>query len=395
MLEQFIRKGYVKVCLATSTLSQGVNLPFKVIWIHSFTAFSSLGSSDSKLIAFKNLIGRAGRTTLDEDVYDYGVVIAKNPHKVIEYIKKPFNISPVSSLEKPIDHIKEDFQELVLSIQNDDFNDDYHLPNDQVNRLKEAPVSEIVENILVAIFEDDKIIKATQYNQLTDDGRKELKKGFEELYAKSIKRELSQGEVALLGNAVHIFLMKIQGRSFKEILRLRYNYLSREKEVKHLENELKSGNINEFEFTNKKKSLTVRFSAPPSSLPNKSLTHFASNYENIAVSKLRYDAVIYETYDYLDKVISFSLTDIFYAAFELHHKESGNSKSKRLADYIRYGTDKPEEILLLRYGFVMDEIDELSPHVESINEDEIIFKDSVINIQQSRILKLVKRYSNH
>ena len=44
-----------------------------------------------------------------------------------------------------------------------------------------------------------------------------------------------------------------------------------------------------------------------------------------AASSVDYDSIIYDTYDYLDKLIGFKLSDILYAAFykffQLHQEE--------------------------------------------------------------------------
>lgn len=53
MAEDFIRKGHARICFATSTLVQGINMPFDVVWIDNFNNMTP--------ITLKNLIGRSGR----------------------------------------------------------------------------------------------------------------------------------------------------------------------------------------------------------------------------------------------------------------------------------------------------------------------------------------------
>lgn len=68
LIEEFTQKGYCKICFATSTLEQGINMPFDLVWIHRFNKTDTLG--------IKNLIGRAGRSTL-EAKFDFGQIIIK------------------------------------------------------------------------------------------------------------------------------------------------------------------------------------------------------------------------------------------------------------------------------------------------------------------------------
>jgi replicative superfamily II helicase len=56
LVEDLIRKGHSKICFATSTLAQGVNMPFDILWLDNMRI---LGDSDqSRSLSFKNLIGR-------------------------------------------------------------------------------------------------------------------------------------------------------------------------------------------------------------------------------------------------------------------------------------------------------------------------------------------------
>jgi len=59
LIEKFTNKGYAKICFATSTLVQGVNMPFDLVWVDNLTF---TGSDEDKTIGLKNLVGRAGRS---------------------------------------------------------------------------------------------------------------------------------------------------------------------------------------------------------------------------------------------------------------------------------------------------------------------------------------------
>lgn len=54
IIEKFVNTGYAKICFATSTLTQGINMPFDVVLIENFL-FN--GETDElKLLEMKNLL---------------------------------------------------------------------------------------------------------------------------------------------------------------------------------------------------------------------------------------------------------------------------------------------------------------------------------------------------
>ena len=99
-------------------------------------------------------------------------------------------------------------------------------------------------------------------------------------------------------------------------------------------------------------------------------------------SVFNYDLVIYDTYDYLDKVIGLSLKDVFVAAFKLYYDKTKDERALLLSKYIEFGTKDSIEIWLLRYGFSFEDIEWLKPCVKSINEEGIVFKDNINEVIQ-------------
>lgn len=69
LIEDFIRRGYARICFATSTLAQGINMPFDIVWLESMRIIGK--TEGERALAFKNLIGRAGRLS-DNKKFDYG-----------------------------------------------------------------------------------------------------------------------------------------------------------------------------------------------------------------------------------------------------------------------------------------------------------------------------------
>jgi len=78
IIEEFVNGNHAKVCFSTSTLIQGINMPFDIVWINNFT-FN--GNEDQKTLNLKNLIGRAGRVTLENNHFDYGYVLIERKNK--------------------------------------------------------------------------------------------------------------------------------------------------------------------------------------------------------------------------------------------------------------------------------------------------------------------------
>ena len=93
-------------------------------------------------------------------------------------------------------------------------------------------------------------------------------------------------------------------------------------------------------------------------------------------------------YDFLDKLIGFKLSDLFYAIFHQYYLAYQDNRAERLAKYIKYGTEDSTEIWMLRYGFSFEEIEWLKPCVESIDQTEIRFNgeiESLDDFQRSSI----------
>jgi replicative superfamily II helicase len=98
LIEDFIRNKYSSLCFATSTLAQGINMPFDIVWLEN-NRFD--GNENERALAFKNLIGRAGRLT-SAKVFDYGYVYTSNAELFSARIQTPFTLNEQSILETPL-----------------------------------------------------------------------------------------------------------------------------------------------------------------------------------------------------------------------------------------------------------------------------------------------------
>lgn len=113
-------------------------------------------------------------------------------------------------------------------------------------------------------------------------------------------------------------------------------------------------------------------------MPDSNLTNVFSLFSlETAASSVRFDTVIYDTYDYLDTVVSFSLSEVFSAAFKIYNESSNDIRALKMMELLRYGSNDPVVVLLIRYGFPPEDVHPLLPFVESISESNIEFKDEV------------------
>jgi hypothetical protein len=398
LVESFISEGFAKVCFATSTLLQGINMPFDVIWIYTFAFYGGgrdeLTNELDKSLALKNLIGRAGRTSKKSEL-DLGSVIinSSNKKKFIDRIRSQSIIPEESILDINIDSIEdEDSKDIVEAIQNNEnFDTDLLLTESQIERINNKNILGDIQFILANLMNGANLIEAKDYNVLKKSIKDKLKLSLINIYVAHLRRdEITPAEKGVLSTALLIMLWKIQGKSFKNIVGFRYSYLTRRDERRALDKEYELGNINFNEYKEQKMSLKVRYSQIMSTLPNPKLSQ-ASEFNKLSAYDLEYDRLIYDTYDYLDKVISLSISKPITAAFKLYYDKTNDVKALTFINYVKYGTNNSKEIMLLRYGFDFEDIDWISEHVEYISVDEIVFHNSINELDSDKY-EIIERY---
>ena len=84
----------------------------------------------------------------------------------------------------------------------------------------------------------------------------------------------------------------------------------------------------------------------------------------------------------MDKLIGFKLSDVYYAALKKYYLSNHDERALKLAKYIKYGTDNERYIWMLRYGMSYEDIEVLGEHIEDIDERQITFKPSIINVPE-------------
>ncbi len=368
LIENFIREGHAKICFSTSTLAQGVNMPFDIVWLISNRHIGE--SEQEKSLAFKNLIGRAGRLSEDSK-FDFGYVFTNNPKLFTRRINELFELKEESIIDLPIDDIDKDSKELIESIKNNTFDEDKNLPTSAVERLSQLNVFLALRSILNILYRDDNSIKDNISGNKNESNREVIYTEFKIIYETSINRKLSLGENAVFKQSISILLQVMQGRTFREIVGTRYSYVSNR--------------------DNKNEGL-AKFSQEAVSLPKSTLKKPYSIYkEDVLAKSVSYDTIVFDTYDYLDKVLSFSLTDKFIAAFKIYEEESKDVRAKKIIELFRFGTNNQRHILLMRYGFSSEDVGEINKYVISIDENSINFDDNVKNASE-HIKNLVEWY---
>ena len=126
-------------------------------------------------------------------------------------------------------------------------------------------------------------------------------------------------------------------------------------------------------------------------IPDKDLTPYPLISTSISAKDVDYDLIVYDTYDYLDKLIGFKLSDIFYAVFYQYYEATSDECALRLAKYFKYGTDKEREIWMLRYGFSFEETELVSECIDFIDETEIKFNDRINALNEAQ-LQVIEQY---
>ncbi|WP_027330667.1 DEAD/DEAH box helicase [Marinimicrobium agarilyticum] len=352
LIESFIRGGHATICFATSTLAQGINMPFDIVWIENNRL---IGTEEERALSFKNLIGRSGRMT-DEIKFDYGYVYTNNPKLFSQRINSTISLKETSLIETCDPSEDEDDRELLEAIKDDTLDDEKNVPLSKVERLSGLESISNAKLFLDILYSSDSIkesIGGIQNELKRSVARNSLKRIFEI----SLDRDLMRGEENVFNNAVSILFHMFQQRSFREIVGIRFSYIS---------------------DRDKMNNGFAQFSQPAEKLPNIDRTHAFGLYEaNTPSSKVSYDAVVYDTYDYMDQVISFSLSDIFVAAFQIYKDHNEDPRADDVIKLFRYGTNDPYHILLMRYGFPPDLVGEIEKYIANIDEHEIRFKENV------------------
>lgn len=362
ILEKFTQDGLCRICFATSTLEQGVNMPFDIVFLDRL--------EKSKPLSVKNLIGRAGRsTTLSE--FDFGYVIINSPSKMAAFrsiITQDEILDEESALEKS-EQKDDDYNDFKEAILNDTYSDEFNLTEKDLDKLTSESSEEVIELLLDSLFDENQNIIPLRTINIDLRNRLQLYSYFRQLYSIFLNRPLGRGETNVLDTAIKIILWQVHGKTFKSICWFRYSHASKTNERARLE---KLGRNTD--------DITPNFITGYSPIPDKNIPVYSIFQDVKRASDVDYDRIMTDTYDYIDKLISFKLSDVFYASFIKYFQKENDQRAEKLAKFIKYGTDNEKHIWMLRYGMSFEDIDKLETHILSINAEEIVFKESILEV---------------
>src|SRR5699024_1559536 len=131
------------------------------------------------------------------------------------------------------------------------------------------------------------------------------------LYSIFLNRQLENGEGNVLDTAIKIMLWKVHGKTFKNICWYRYSYVSKTNERMRLEN-----------MGRRTDQVTANFITGYHEIPDKNHKVYSLFPKGTKASTVDYDLIMYDTYDFIDKLIGFKLSDIFYASFMKYFEKS-------------------------------------------------------------------------
>ncbi|WP_335916947.1 DEAD/DEAH box helicase [Shewanella chilikensis] len=385
MIEQFVRLGFARICFATSTLNQGINMPFDCVWIDHFSNMNEL--------TLKNLIGRAGRTSNKKDHFDYGytVINKENLRTFKSRVSEEYTLVEESKLDQDKNDIPEDLSDLVDAIKTDTFNDELHLTNSQVERLVNSNLNSNIKYLLDNLIDGTRTITANQYYEIGNSKRAQIKAKLKSVYISHLKRSsLTKAEQSVLSASIPLLLWRVQGKSFSETLSLRHSYLTKRDDRRALLRQLKEEKITQTKFNHELDKLKITYSVQPSSLPNHKLKQIPLFPGTRSVKDFDYDRLIYDTYDYIDKVISLSLADPLCAALTIYYQDTEDDRAKVFKNYIRYGTNNETEIWLMKYGFDAEDTNWIAENIVHIDEMGIIFKDDLSHLTVDQITQIYR-----
>lgn len=239
------------------------------------------------------------------------------------------------------------------------------------------------------------IISASDYKNMDDNTREQVKDSFKKIFVKHLRRDdLSEAEQSILSVALRILLWRVQGRSFSQIVAFRYNYITDDEKRNELKRKLKENQISDKEYNKQIASIKLKYSQVPRELPNANAFKKSLFDRNATFKDFDYDRLVYDTYEYLDTVLSFSLSNPISAAFQIYYDKTQDSRALAMINYLKYGTNNSKEIMLLRYGFDSEDLDWLNSCVKSINENEIVFDNESIELLTNCQKDIISRYYN-
>jgi len=230
-----------------------------------------------------------------------------NVQRFCKRVKYQPNIRDISLLDAENNPYTEDAQDLIDAIKTNSFDEESQLTKAQLNRMKEdVTLDDKIKYILDHIL-TNRILTGNEYYELPNSAKEKLKSYISDIYSSHLRRaQLNPAEKSILSTAIPIMLWKIQGKSFKHIVSMRYAYVTCQKERRKIAKEYKNKIIDTNTMMLKYNNISLRYTQVASIIPDSKLSkHDLFNYGKL--SDFHYDILMYDTYDYLDNVYKFCL----------------------------------------------------------------------------------------
>ena len=207
------------------------------------------------------------------------------------------------------------------------------------------------------------------------------------------RKRLGTGEQAILSATIPILLWRIQGKTFKEIVSIRFDFLSENKQQQEIKKLYKQNLITYEECYSRIENLKIHYSTKFALIPNIKATNRPLFDTNKTIENIDYDILIWDTYDYIDKIISWALADPLSATFNLYYQKTKDERALAMSNFIKYGTNDNTEIWLMKYGFDFEDIEWIKQYIVSIDDNEIVFNSKITELSEQK-RELIERYVN-
>lgn len=361
IVERFVQEGYCRMCFATTTLEKGVNMLFDVVCMERLTR---------NALRLKNIIGRAGRSTKENEFNIGTIVVGQNRKSDLRStLREEAILKSISNIETDDPLSNPEAERFRDAIKNDTFSEEYNMPERDVALLSNNRIHEHAKRILDLMFEGREIY----VDGLDEDKTRVIGEQLVSIFSEYWRRNPGDGEAEVIRTANKIFIWRLLHRTFKNICHIRYAYIARLSEQRDRRNQGRG-------VDDLKAQRTQCFSQ----LPNKNrLRYVIPLFErDTPVTHVDYDKVLYDTYDYIDKIIGFYMSDRLYAVFMKYYEATNDERAKKLAKVYKYGTYDEKSIMLLRYGLSFEDIENLGQYVQSASEMGITVTDDFAQLPE-------------
>ena len=281
-------------------------------------------------------------------------------------------------IEEPVKELGSDFDDFRESIINGTFVEEFNMPQKQVDILSAEELQGKISEILPTLINNDNSLN--EIYKLSKDKSDSIYQLLIDIYERHLNRNVVDAERAILIHALHILFYRMYYKTFSAICKVRYKRLCNFEQIKKLHS-----------LGRDYSRVKVQYLPAYSDIPNSNLQRFPLVELSRFAKDVDFDVVVYDTYDYLDKLIGFKLSDIYYAAFKVNYEKTDDERALVFANLIKYGTSDEKEIYMIRYGLTLDDINTLEPFIDNIDATGITVLPEFYNLSED-VKKPLERF---